>query len=188
MSKWKCNNCETINDGESYICEVCEGKAPYISNFEYRINEELGIIECFWIAENYNCLFCQLNNGALFEPQGNKHTFNVSEQNIIRIIVENEIARVVYDYPINVSNISVNNKIEIQSKTKIAEQKLKKIKKQKKEISYVSKLIISILLTPIWLLLMVIITAIVGQNDVVNMLGLLPLAILAYYFVKAICN
>lgn len=189
MNKWKCNNCETINDIENHVCEVCEGKAPYISKFEYKIDERLGIAECYWIANDYNCLFCQLNDGVLFEPQGNNYTFNVCEHNIIRIIVENEITRVTYDYPINVSNISVDNKIMTQNNIR-AERTADNIKKKKakEESSYVSKLIISILLIPIWLLLMAVITAIIGQNDIINVLGLLPLVLLAYYFFKAICD
>ncbi len=190
MNKWKCNNCETINDIENHVCEVCEGKAPYISKFEYKIDERLGIAECYWTANDYNCLFCQLNDGVLFEPQGNNYTFNVCEHNIIRIIVENEITRVTYDYPINVPNISVDNKIMTQNNIRAERtvDNIKKNKKAKEESSYVSKLIISILLIPIWLLLMVVITAIIGQNDIINMLGLLPLVLLAYYFFKAICD
>ena len=34
MDKWKCNNCETINDIENHVCEVCEGKAPCVYKFE----------------------------------------------------------------------------------------------------------------------------------------------------------
>ena len=137
MNKWKCNNCETINDIENHVCEVCEGKAPYISKFEYKIDEKLGIAECYWIANDYNCLFCQLNDGVLFEPQGNNYTFNVCEHNIIRIIVENEITRVTYDYLINVPNISVDNKIMTQNNIR-AERTADNIKKKKAKEEFYS--------------------------------------------------
>ena len=190
MDKWKCNNCETINDIENHVCEVCEGKAPCVYKFEYKIDEKLEQVECCWIADNYNRLFLQLDNGDLLEPKGNKYVFNIGRNNVVRLIIENEITRMTYEYPIKCLKIRINNNDDVcieETKKSIDSVHIHK-NKEEKEKSYVSKLIISILLIPIWLLLMVVITAIIGQNDIINVLGLLPLVLLAYYFFKAICD
>lgn len=103
MSKWKCNNCETINDGDSHICEVCEASAPYISKFECDSSDISEPLLCNWIAENTNRSFIQLNDEEPIETTDNKHFFDIKKNSIVRFILENEITKITYEHPIILS-------------------------------------------------------------------------------------
>ena len=103
MGKWKCNNCETINDGDIHICEVCEASAPYISKFECDSSDISEPLLCNWIAENTNRLFIQLNDEKPIETTDNKYFFDIKKNSIVRFILENEITKITYEYPILLS-------------------------------------------------------------------------------------
>ena len=133
MSKWKCNNCETINDSGCHICEVCEACAPYISKFECDSSDISNPLMCSWEAENISRLFVQLNDELPIEVIDNKYFFYSKRNCIIRLIAENEITRITYEYPILISkpridyfevnkiNVYVDEKVEVKWKVSNAE-------------------------------------------------------------------
>lgn len=48
---WLCKNCETINNSEEFICEVCGKRRPALKYYRYEMAEEYGTFNLQWESE-----------------------------------------------------------------------------------------------------------------------------------------
>lgn len=103
MAKWKCNNCETINDADSYICEVCDSRAPHVSSFQCECPDISKPSLCSWISEDTTRSWIQLNDGKPVEVFDSHYSLHIKTNSIVRIIGENAITKRISEFEVLIS-------------------------------------------------------------------------------------
>lgn len=103
MAKWICNNCETINDADSYICEVCDSRAPHVISFQCECSDISKPSLCSWISEDTTRSWIQLNDDKPIEIFDSHYSLPIKANCIVRIIGENAITKRISEFEVLIS-------------------------------------------------------------------------------------
>lgn len=127
---WLCKNCETINNSEEFICEVCGKRRPVLKYYRYDMSEEYGTFNLQWESEETTEVYL-LKKGKkiLLDVSGSYVLKNCKNKETITLFLKNETAEykseitILYEKPkiklfeIDKERILAGNKINVTWET-----------------------------------------------------------------------
>lgn len=97
---WQCNLCETFNNDDTAVCEVCNAISPFLAWFKYDYEDDNKAIVS-WVAENSSQIEICYNNKSHIVT--NWKTARIRLNNPVSFIVfklTNDTAKRIYTFGI----------------------------------------------------------------------------------------
>lgn len=127
---WLCKNCETINNSEEFICEVCGKRRPALKYYRYEMAGEYGTFNLQWESEETTEVYLLKKGKKIsLDVSGSYLLKNCKNKESITLLLKNEIAEykseitILYEKPkiklfeIDEERILVGNKINVKWET-----------------------------------------------------------------------
>lgn len=127
---WLCKNCETINNSEEFICEVCGKRRPVLKYYRYDMSEEYGTFNLQWESEETTEVYLLKKGKKIsLDVSGSYLLKNCKNKETITLFLKNEIAEykseitILYEKPkiklfeIDKERILAGNKINVTWET-----------------------------------------------------------------------
>lgn len=130
MQNWFCKNCETINNSEEFICEVCGKRRPTLKYYRYEMAGEYGTFNLLWESEETTKVYLLKKGKKIsLDVSGSYLLKNCKNKETITLLLKNEIAEykseitILYEKPkiklfeIDEERILSGNKINVTWET-----------------------------------------------------------------------
>lgn len=127
---WLCKNCETINNSEEFICEVCGKRRPALKYYRYEMSGEYGTFNLQWESEETTEVYLLKKGKKIsLDVSGSYLLKNCKNKETITLLLKNEIAEykseitILYEKPkiklfeIDEERILAGNKINVTWET-----------------------------------------------------------------------
>lgn len=127
---WLCKNCETINNSEEFICEVCGKRRPVLKYYRYDMSEEYGTFNLQWESEETTEVYLLKKGKKIsLDVSGSYVLKNCKNKETITLFLKNETAEykseitILYEKPkiklfeIDKERILAGNKINVTWET-----------------------------------------------------------------------
>jgi hypothetical protein len=90
--KWKCNNCENLNDEKVYACEVCDNQSPILVSLIHKEYEDSSepIFLISWKIENATSII--IDNGIGEVKEEGESLLKITKNTTLKLSAKNRIA------------------------------------------------------------------------------------------------